>query len=81
MSCLFYALLLYGFSAVEIQFAAGLTATERPYVSPYSFPAGHILPYASQRVFLPSSMPTQQPPTSNLVETYNSKFSYKYKNF
>ncbi|MCP9265707.1 hypothetical protein DINM_021072 [Dirofilaria immitis] len=56
-------------------YAPGMAAPERPYVSPYTLPAGQSFPYASQRMFLPSSMPTQtqQPPTSNLAEAYNSK--------
>ncbi|KAM3725643.1 Transcription intermediary factor 1-alpha [Dirofilaria immitis] len=55
-------------------YAPGMAAPERPYVSPYTLPAGQSFPYASQRMFLPSSMPTQtqQPPTSNLAEAYNS---------
>ncbi|VBB27793.1 unnamed protein product [Acanthocheilonema viteae] len=48
-------------------YVSGLTQAERPYVSPYTLPAGPILPYASQRMFLPSSVPTQQPPTTNLA--------------
>uniref|UniRef100_A0A8R1TTV4 E3 ubiquitin-protein ligase TRIM33 n=1 Tax=Onchocerca volvulus TaxID=6282 RepID=A0A8R1TTV4_ONCVO len=57
-------------------YASGIATTERPCVSPYTLPAGQMLPYASQRMFLPSSMPAQQPSTSNLVETYNSKTNY-----
>ncbi|CAG9535238.1 unnamed protein product [Cercopithifilaria johnstoni] len=53
-------------------YVSGLTPTERPYVSPYTLPAGQIIPYASQRMFLSSSIPTQQSPTSNLVEACNS---------
>ncbi|KAK6110867.1 Bromodomain family protein [Brugia pahangi] len=53
----------------EIRFTAGLNMTERPCVSPYTISAGQILPYVSQRMFLPGSMPTQQP--SNLIEGYN----------
>uniref|UniRef100_A0A1I7V8G2 E3 ubiquitin-protein ligase TRIM33 n=2 Tax=Loa loa TaxID=7209 RepID=A0A1I7V8G2_LOALO len=51
-------------------YVSGLTTTERPYVPPYTLPAGQILPY-TQRMFLPNPMPTQQPPTSNLVGAYN----------
>ncbi|EJW77361.1 hypothetical protein WUBG_11728 [Wuchereria bancrofti] len=35
----------------EIRFTAGLNMTERPCVSPYTIPAGQIIPYASQRMF------------------------------
>uniref|UniRef100_A0A915PWM5 E3 ubiquitin-protein ligase TRIM33 n=1 Tax=Setaria digitata TaxID=48799 RepID=A0A915PWM5_9BILA len=45
--------------------------TERPYGSSYTLSTGQILPYGSQRIFLPSSIPAQQP-TSNLVEPCNN---------
>uniref|UniRef100_A0A1I8EZM2 E3 ubiquitin-protein ligase TRIM33 n=1 Tax=Wuchereria bancrofti TaxID=6293 RepID=A0A1I8EZM2_WUCBA len=59
--------------SVQLPGPPGLNMTERPCVSPYTIPAGQIIPYASQRMFLPGSMPIQQP--SNLIEGYNGRYS------
>ncbi|VDK79027.1 unnamed protein product [Litomosoides sigmodontis] len=54
-------------------YISGFTPTERPCVTPYTtLSAGQILPYVSQRMFLPTSIPVQQPAVSNVVEACNS---------